>query len=293
MKKIIVIVLAVALLTIGSGVGVALASPTFTVYDNDKPGWESVVGFYETEDFTDATLNPEVSVVTDYPGYVDTTKGVWWDRLVYTPGSETTTTWIFSIPIIAFGGTWNLGGPGGPGSNIEVLTIDGSWISIGVINRSYVNVFWGFVSDVPFTKVRLQAYNDQGWCETYELDDMVYAPRLRAYIDIKPGSFPNSINLKNEGVIPVAVLGSANFDVTQIDPATLVFCPMLGAATPAHDPPCHFEDVNGDGCLDLVSHYRTQYTGIPAGAKGVCLVFMTYGGTPYVGCDSIRTVPSK
>ncbi|UCD52037.1 MAG: hypothetical protein JSW27_05240, partial [Phycisphaerales bacterium] len=72
-----------------------------------------------------------------------------------------------------FGGTWNPGQPGGPGSNIEVL-INGSWVSVGVIPRNYVNVFWGFVSDVPFAKVRLQAYNSQGWCETYELDDMVY-----------------------------------------------------------------------------------------------------------------------
>ena len=34
-------------------------------------------------------------------------------------------------------------------------------------------------------------------------------------IDIKPGSFPNSINLKGKGVIPVAILSTTTFDVLQ------------------------------------------------------------------------------
>ncbi len=33
-------------------------------------------------------------------------------------------------------------------------------------------------------------------------------------IDIKPGSYPNSINLGNNGVIPVAILSSWEFDAT-------------------------------------------------------------------------------
>ena len=50
-------------------------------------------------------------------------------------------------------------------------------------------------------------------------------------IDIKPGSDPNSINTRSNGVVPVAILGSATFDVTTIDVTTLTF----GTATPAHD----------------------------------------------------------
>jgi hypothetical protein len=155
------------------------ASAGTTVYDDDWPGWNAAVGgVYITEDFNDATLNPELSVVSTFPGYIS--GGVWWDRLVYNTAPKTTTTWIFAVPVYAFGGTWNLGGPGGPGSNIEVL-INGAWVSVGVINRSYINRFWGFVSDVPFTQVRLQAYNGEGWCETYELDNMVYS-MLKQYL---------------------------------------------------------------------------------------------------------------
>jgi hypothetical protein len=290
MKKLIGIILAVSLLTIGSVTGIALASPVFTVYDNDWSGWESAVSpYYLTEDFTDATLNPEVSVSSDN-GYVDTMNGVWWDQLVRPDYGKTTTNWTFSVPIKAFGGTWDLAGPGGPGSNIQVLTVFGTWIEVGVINRTSSNAFWGFVSDVPIVQVHLQAYNDEGWCETYELDDMVYDPCESAIIDIKPGSYPNSINLKSKGVIPVAVLGSDVFDVTQIDPDTLRFCPLLGKVTPAHD--IAYEDVNGDGYLDLVSHYRTQEIGLQPGQLFAGLIFMTYDNTSYLGVDSIRTVPA-
>jgi hypothetical protein len=42
-------------------------------------------------------------------------------------------------------------------------------------------------------------------------------------IDIKPGSYPNCFNINGHGVIPVAILGSADFDVAQIDVTTLDF----------------------------------------------------------------------
>ena len=40
-------------------------------------------------------------------------------------------------------------------------------------------------------------------------------------IDIKPGSCPNPFNGKSKGSVPVAILGSADFDVTSVDPTTI------------------------------------------------------------------------
>ncbi|GAI36006.1 unnamed protein product, partial [marine sediment metagenome] len=40
-------------------------------------------------------------------------------------------------------------------------------------------------------------------------------------VDIKPGSCPNPLNLKSEGVLSVAILGSEDFDVTTIDPGSI------------------------------------------------------------------------
>ena len=40
-------------------------------------------------------------------------------------------------------------------------------------------------------------------------------------IDVKPGSCPNPFNGKSKGSVPVAIIGSADFDVTTVDPATI------------------------------------------------------------------------
>ena len=40
-------------------------------------------------------------------------------------------------------------------------------------------------------------------------------------IDIKPQSCPNPLNVKKKGVLPVAILGTADFDVNEVDPATV------------------------------------------------------------------------
>jgi hypothetical protein len=111
-------------------------------------------------------------------------------------------------------------------------------------------------------------------------------------IDIKPMSFPNSINPKSNGVVPVAILGSADFDVTTVDPMTLAFGP--DGATPAHDlsDPAvyvdHLHDANGDGFIDLVSHYHQKETGLEPGDTEACLTGQFFDCRHFEGCDSVR-----
>ena len=115
-----------------------------------------------------------------------------------------------------------------------------------------------------------------------------------AEIDIKPGSDPNSINMKNKnGVIPVGLLGSDTFDVTTVDVTTLVF----EGASPDHDLTdaavyaAHLQDVNDDGFLDLVSHYRAQETGLTGASIEGCLDF-TADSVEFTACDAVRIVKS-
>lgn len=119
--------------------------------------------------------------------------------------------------------------------------------------------------------------------------DASEAPRNDVVVDIKPDTATNPVNPDSNGVIPVAVFGEADFDVAAIDPATLRFGP--DGAPPAHQKLAHFEDVDGDGHTDLVSHFRTQQTGIARGDWTACLAFDLHDGTSYEGCDLANTLP--
>jgi len=115
----------------------------------------------------------------------------------------------------------------------------------------------------------------------YELDVLAVS------IDIKPYSFPNSINPHSRGVIPLAVLGSETFDVADIDVTTLAFGPDDAPIAHLNG---HLQDVNYDGIMDLMTHYRTRDTGIMCGDESAALTGATLDGEFIEGFDSIETV---
>ena len=108
-------------------------------------------------------------------------------------------------------------------------------------------------------------------------------------IDIKPGSDPNAVNPKSKGVVPVAILGSVEFDATQVDFSTVLFGP--DEASPVHDG--HVEDVNQDGHADFVVHFNVQETGIASCDTEATLTGETFGGQSITSTDSIRTVKCR
>lgn len=113
-------------------------------------------------------------------------------------------------------------------------------------------------------------------------------------LDIKPGSFPNSINPSSRGRIPVAILttdagdNEDTFDATTVDPLTVRFGPD-GAEAAHHS----LEDVDGDGDSDLVLHFSIQDTGIQCGDVSATLTGETFDGQAIQGTDAIRTVGCK
>lgn len=120
-------------------------------------------------------------------------------------------------------------------------------------------------------------------------DDLTLEVRpLEVEIDIKPGSFPNSINPGSKGNIPVAILSSATFDATTLDPATLTFGHTGDEVSLLR---CNESDVNGDGLTDLVCHFSTPLTGFVVGDIEGILRGQTTGGIYVEGRDSVRIVP--
>lgn len=109
---------------------------------------------------------------------------------------------------------------------------------------------------------------------------------IEVEIDIKPGSFPNSVNPDSEGVIPVAILTTADFDASTVDADTVRFGPAGAQAVQ-----WAIEDVDSDGDLDMILHFLTQDTGIMAGDTEAELVGRTVDGWDIHGSDSVRTVP--
>ncbi len=116
------------------------------------------------------------------------------------------------------------------------------------------------------------------------------AGKCNIEIDIKPGSFPNSINPRGKGTISVAILTTNTFDATTVDTSTVFFGATGTEAAPMH---AALEDVDGDGDTDLTLHFSTQGTGIQCGHTAAALTGQTLGGQPIRGSDSIRTVGCK
>ncbi|HET7840734.1 MAG TPA: hypothetical protein VFM21_03975, partial [Terriglobia bacterium] len=76
---------------------------------------------------------------------------VWYDEMI--PNTYTTTV-TFNQAQYGFGGLWDLYGPSGPGTSLNVYA-DG--VFVGNIANTLHGTFWGFQSTTAFTNVLLTA----------------------------------------------------------------------------------------------------------------------------------------
>jgi len=112
-------------------------------------------------------------------------------------------------------------------------------------------------------------------------------------IDIKPGSHPNAVNLGTQGLIPIAILSSPDFDATTVDPETVELAGAGVAVRGKGDKyMAHEEDVDGDGLVDLVVQVSTENLEPGSFQDGYAvLTGQTHDGTPFEGRDEITIVP--
>ncbi|UCE28643.1 MAG: hypothetical protein JSV85_05030 [Candidatus Bathyarchaeota archaeon] len=140
------------------------------------------------------------------------------------------------------------------------------------------------------------------------LERVVPTVTIPVNVDVKPASWPNPFRLKSKGVLPVAVCGTEDFDVTTIDPATIQLTlegveegvsPLRWSyedvATPYMGEPCGGHALAGDGYLDLSLKFDRQelkeILGLDAFEGDTIPLILTgnlmeeFGGTPIQGQD--------
>ncbi len=143
-------------------------------------------------------------------------------------------------------------------------------------------------------------------------------PPVGAKLDIKPGSCPNSFNRNSNGVLPVALVGTDDFNVLDVDLSTLELSradgvggqarPLEGppgphsvvedAATPFDGELCDCHELEGDGTDDLSLKFDSPEVvaelELDEFSKGdlveLCVSGTLLDGTPFDACDCIRIV---
>lgn len=166
------------------------------------------------------------------------------------------------------------------------LNTASSPLAIGVLPIPTLYYFNGTIDEVRIWNVALTADEIAAY---YSLP-----------IDIKPGSSPNSINLSDQGLLPVAILGSAGFDVHNIDLNTIELGGVgLASRGSAKAPKLaySYEDVNLDGYMDLMVFFSVPQlvldSALTSATTALSLTASTNGGLPLAGTDTVSIVPPQ
>jgi hypothetical protein len=107
---------------------------------------------------------------------------------------------------------------------------------------------------------------------------------IRVTISVKPGKSPTTIEPNSRGMLPIAVLSTAAFDATTIDPATILVGPSGTEAEPFRTMQ---EDVNGDTRTDLLVLVRYPDLKVKCDTKIIKLTGKTARGAAVEGSQAV------
>jgi hypothetical protein len=166
-------------------------------------------------------------------------------------------------------------------------------------------------ASVSFARSTTTDADGDGTNDTPILYDLTLATALiEVSVDIKPQSCPNPlrVNFRGKGVLPVAILGSENFDVLDIDVDTITLegvAPLRSSvgdvSTPFEGEDCDCGTDGPDGIPDLTLKFDRQeiltaleatyddLTELPNRTELAVILFAkTNGGTLVSGQDCLR-----
>lgn len=162
-------------------------------------------------------------------------------------------------------------------------------IGAGDLGGNIRDFFDGLIDEVELFDRALTQAEIQS---IYNADD---GKTLPLDFEIKPDDDdedePAPINLKSKGKTPVVIYGSAAFDVTDIDVSQIRFAGASVAMKKNGTYHYSYEDVNGDGYLDLVLHFNTQDLQLDEDDTTAMLSGVTFEERCFSGTDEIVIVP--
>jgi len=190
-----------------------------------------------------------------------------------------------------FRNAYEVGYTGDTLSSLDIIDAEGFYDYTGLTNYYFT------VIDGWFDAIGL-------WWQTMTISRIP----VEVPVDIKPGSCPNPTNARSNGDLPVAILGTADLDVTTIDPASIRLAGVAPLRSGYEDVGTPFEPYVGkedcnldctemasDGMMDLTLKFDTQEVMAALGV-GCAAVELTgnfwpeYGGGPIVGEDVVRVM---
>ena len=151
----------------------------------------------------------------------------------------------------------------------RTVTISNEPVLIGARNIAAPQLFFnGLIDEVEIF---------DGFLTAQEIFDIWFAgsegkckepSEIEVEIDVKPASCPNPVNVKSKGVLPVAILGSAELDVTDIDVSTIELNGVSPIRSEIEDVATPFGGIledelscttdGADGFDDLTLKFKTQ-----------------------------------
>lgn len=109
---------------------------------------------------------------------------------------------------------------------------------------------------------------------------------LHVAVDVKPGA-TDCINSGSNGVIPVAILGSSTFKVSDVRLDETLTLGASGVRVRGGTAKCSVTQVNGDAYPDLLCHFENAAVNWQPGQTSVTLAGKLHNGLPLTGSDSV------
>jgi hypothetical protein len=161
-----------------------------------------------------------------------------------------------------------------------------------------------FVDDIStlvqtgFNVIAIKVSDTFGGCQHLGFDVIIEKSTLiEVPIDIKSGIEPNNLycqwgELVRRGIFDVAILTTDSFDATTVDHTTVTFegAKEIHFDWRTRELRRHEIDVDRDGDIDLLFHFRLGDTDLKCNSTEGTLIGETFDGVAIQGTDSVRMV---